>query len=299
VKIKADWLTWLHAYKEREIRKAFFRCPDKCFDDGLEIGAGDGFQSLLLSQYLRRLVSTEINELVLSGETCDSVEYRICSAEEAVGNCREGSLDIVYSSNLLEHLVDPTAILRGVRRILKDDGITVHIVPTPLWKLCHMLFYVPANAVALIEQVSRQNGMENRFRELRFLFGQFLSGTITGSNTMTDLADNEARLRGNNSGIPRKRPAFLKRLLMPEPHGISENNFAEIAAFGRRRWKTIFEQAGFQCFAIRNGPAASGYGWGWAWAEELVEKAGLATELIYIAQKKGHRSKYLRYFSEQ
>jgi SAM-dependent methyltransferase len=299
VKIKADWLPWLHAYKEREIHKAFFGCPDRCFDDGLEIGAGDGFQSLLLSKYFHRLVSTEINELVLSGKTCDSVEFRICSAEEAIGNCREASLDVVYSSNLLEHLGDPAAILRGVLRILKDDGVTVHIIPTPLWKLCQMLLYVPANAVALIEQVLRQKGMKNRFRELRFLLGQFLAGATAGSNTITDIADRESRLRGNNPGIPQKRPAFLKRLLIPQPHGVSENNFAEIAAFGRRRWKTIFEQAGFECFAIRKGPAASGYGLGWAWAETIIEKAGLATELIYIAQKKKHRSRYFSYFSER
>ena len=296
VKIKADWLPWLHAYKEREIDKAFSGCPDRCFKDGLEIGAGDGFQSLLLSKYLRRLVSTEINELLLSGKSGDSIEYRICSAEEAIGNCREGTFDIVYSSNLLEHLADPAAILRGVRRIVKDDGITVHIIPTPLWKLCQILLYVPANVAALIEQISRQNGMGNRFRELRFMLGQFLAGATAGSNTMTDFADQEARLRGNNPGIARKRPAFLKRLLLPQPHGVSENNLEEFAAFGRRRWISIFDQAGFQCFAIRKGPAASGYGFGWEWADRIVEKAGLATELIYIAQKKGHRSRYLRYF---
>ena len=68
--------------------------------------------------------------------------------QAAVDCFGEKSFDIVFSSNLLEHLPDPSVVLRGVHRLLKDDGITVHIMPGPFWKLCQMALYHPANGLA-------------------------------------------------------------------------------------------------------------------------------------------------------
>jgi SAM-dependent methyltransferase len=296
MKIKADWFAWLHSYKQREIDKTFSACPDRCFAVGLEIGAGDGFQSVLLSRYICRLLGTEINKQQLSRETGDRIEYRICSAEEAVGKSEDGSFDIVYSSNLLEHLADPVVVLRGIHRILKDDGITIHIMPSSLWKLCHMLLYVPVNAVAIGQHIASKRGAGGRFPEALFMLRQLFEGLSTGSNTLIELADREEEMTGNNPGIIRRRTAFLKRLLVPRPHGISQNNLAEFSAFRKRRWIGVFKEAGLECRAVRKGPAASGYGLGWSWAEAAVEKAGLASELIYIAHKKGRRCRYLSYF---
>jgi SAM-dependent methyltransferase len=296
MKIKVDWLTWLHTYKEREINTIFSACPVRCFECGLELGAGDGFQSLLLSRYVVNLMSTEINSLTLVRKSSDSIEYKVLSAEEAVGESGDKSVDIVFSSNLLEHVLDPTSVLRGIHRILKDDGITIHIMPSPLWKMSHLLFYVPANALAIIEQVASQRGLKNRVREIRYLLSQFITGLETGSNAMIDRADVEDLHIGNNPHGTRKQSSFLKRLMFPQPHGISATNLAEFAAFSRRRWIRAAHDAGFDLIALRKGPAASGYALGWNWAEHLIEKIGLASEWIYIAQKKGQRSRFIHYF---
>ena len=103
-------------------------------------------------------------------------------------------------------------------------------------------------------------------------------------------------MTGNNPEGARIRPGFLRRLLMPLPHGVSATNRAEFAAFSKRRWIKDFQEAGFDLIAIRKGPAASGYGLGWAWADWIIEKMGLASELIYIAQKRGQTSRYAQYF---
>jgi SAM-dependent methyltransferase len=294
--IKSDWYTWLHAYKEREIEKVFSACPERCFARGLELGAGDGFQSVLLSKYIGSLVSTEINKLILTRTSNDSIEYATCSAEEAVGTGRQRSFDIVYSSNLLEHLIDPVSVLRGIHRIMKDDGITVHIMPAPLWKFCQVLLYVPVNVLSMIEHIARERGRGNRLRETRFLLRQLITGLRSGANTMTAQSDREAMLIGNNPESAGIRPGFIRRLLLPLPHGRSATNRAEFAAFRKRRWIKTLNEAGFDLIAIRKGPAASGYGLGWAWVERLFEKAGLGSELIYIAQKKDCESKFKQYF---
>jgi SAM-dependent methyltransferase len=297
MKIKADWLSWLHSYKQREVEKTFYACPDRCFQTGLELGAGDGFQSDLLAKYICRLISTEINGLLLSRQDSNGVEYRICSAREAVRSSKSGSLDIVYSSNLLEHVQNPVVILREIHRVLKDDGVTIHIIPTPLWKLCQVFLYIPANLLAVGEHIFRRHGTAGRLREALFLVRQLRDGFRKGANTLTHLADRQEALSGNNPGIARRERTFMERLFFPLPHGVSATNLGELSAFRKRRWLRIFGEAGLECCAVRSGPAASGYGLGWQWAEAAIEKAGLASELIYIAHKKGHHSQYLSYFT--
>jgi SAM-dependent methyltransferase len=297
--MKADWQIWLHSYKRREVDRAFGACPEGAFDSGLELGAGDGFQGELLSRYVRRLVSTEINATRLSRQSGAGVTYRVCSAEEAVGSAADRSLDFVYSSNLLEHLRDPLLVLRHIHRIVKDDGITIHIVPARPWKLCHMLLFVPVNLGAIGAQVFRTASAGGVYRESRFLLGQLIDGVRSGANTMTRLTDRDEALTGNNSGLAGRRRTFFARLFFPGPHGVSASNLAELRAFGKRRWLSLFEETGFECAAVLNGPAASGYGLGWRWAETAVEMAGIAFEYIIVAHKKGHPCRYQSYFTGQ
>ncbi len=300
MKLKVDWITWIHAYKEREIEAVFSGCPCRCFQYGLELGAGDGYQSVLLSNYIGRLVSTEINKLRLSRKSNDSIEYRILSAEETIQKSQKTSFDIIYSSNLLEHVTDPHTVLCGIHNILKDDGVTVHIMPTPLWKLCQIVLYIPVNVLVIIERITQaaaqSAGLRNILREIRALLKEAFVGLTRGTNATLEKAAQEDELYGNNPGKGRETNEFLKRLFFPRPHGASKTNLAEFAAFGRKRWIREFDKAGFCCSIIRKGPAASGYGLGWAWADRIIEGAGLASEYIYIAQKKGCSSKFLRYF---
>lgn len=296
MKFKPDWTTWLHAYKRREIDAVFKACPRQLFGRGLELGAGDGFQSTLLSTVVRRLVSIEINKNVLTRQSTADIEYRICSAEEA-GDCfGEKSFDIVFSSNLLEHLLDPSVVLRGVHRLLKDDGITVHIMPAPFWKLCQMALYHPANGLVLLERITRQRGLVNYYREARALFRELLEGIPTGSNETMRLAYERELSIGNNPTTGREMPSFIYSLFLPQPHGVSRTHGAEWRAFGKRRWKKVFDDAGFSCIAVRKGPAASGYGLGWERLRAIAERAGLASEYSYIAVKKGYVSAAAGYF---
>ena len=80
--IKPDWLTWLHQYRRREVEAIFTKCPSRLFAQGLELGAGDGFQSALLAQYVSQLISTDLNPDRLQRVSTPSIEYRICDAED-------------------------------------------------------------------------------------------------------------------------------------------------------------------------------------------------------------------------
>jgi SAM-dependent methyltransferase len=54
------------------------------------------------------------------------------------------SFDFVFSSNVLEHIVDLSALNREIRRVLRETGLAVHVLPTHTWRLWTTLTLVPA-----------------------------------------------------------------------------------------------------------------------------------------------------------
>ena len=275
MKIKAEWFPWKHKYRERELRLIFSECPEKVFQTGLELGAGDGFQSTLLTRYVSRLVSTDFNPSRLERESSGSIEYAICDAEEVGEEFKKRQFDLVFSSNLLEHLPNPDRALDGIYEVLKDDGITIHAMPSPFWKFCHSLLHIPNKCAVFLETITERGGSTKILRKIR------------GSTES---------LVGNNPKTQRAPRSFMWRLLVPEPHGVSNSNIKEFRAFSKSRWKNQFEDANLDLVNIIKGPVSSGYGFGFDCIRDVLERLGFTSEFIYIAIKKGQDSRYKRYF---
>ena len=76
----------------------FRQCPDRCFDYGLEIGAGDGFQTQLIKTYIEHLVCTELNNNRIDKNQNKDIEYKICDAECISDYFNPESFDLIFSS---------------------------------------------------------------------------------------------------------------------------------------------------------------------------------------------------------
>ena len=265
MKIRQDWSEHQHKHKEKEAGLIFSKCPECLFSTALELGAGNGFQATLLSKYVSRLISTEFNPDILKNKNTESIEYRICNAEEAVNAFDRKGFDLIFSSNLLEHLANPRKALSGIRELLKDDGITIHIMPNPFWKLCHMLFYIPNRCLIVLERIL-----------------------------------NNKPIRTNS--MPKTRTvkkSLMHSLLTIKPHGVSDGNIKEFFAFTKSRWIREFEKANLELVSIIKGPVHSGYGFGLDFLRSIMENIGFSSEYIYIAVKKGQNSFYRRYFEHK
>jgi ubiquinone/menaquinone biosynthesis C-methylase UbiE len=296
MKLKADWTPWLHAYRKRETDLIFKKCPAGLFKSGCELGAGDGYQSMLLSRYIVSLVSIEINPRLLQKTNSGGIEYRICSAEAALSSFTDRNLNIVFTSNLLEHVADPSVVLSGIHRVLKDDGVMIGVMPGPFWKACQMLLYIPVNVLVTIERITKTRGLKNVLMEFRAIARETWQGLSTGSNaTLTRNYENELH-NGNNPQVKTAKPSFLKSMIMPQPHGVSPSHWEEFKLFKKKHWQDLLEKAGFVCISVHRGPATSGYGLGWKLLAMLCEKLGLASEYIYIAGKNGHLYRYKDFF---
>jgi SAM-dependent methyltransferase len=269
LRIKADWLTHLHDIRRREIEIVFSGCPPQAFAEALELGAGDGFQSGLLRRYAAHLTSTDYHPAILSLPSSPGVTYAVGDAEEVDKVFPPSRFDLVFSSNLLEHVPDPVRTLRGIAAVLKDDGITIHIIPNPFWKLTSLLLHLPDRIVARLEKTTEAGASVPPVHSPPF---------------------------ENNPKTPRPRRSFLARQLWPEPHGVSTTHGEEFRAFALSRWKSVFDMAGLRLVAIRRGPVASGYGFGLERLRGGLARLGFSTEYVYVAAKAGRESPHEAFF---
>ena len=97
----------------------------------LEVGAGTGFQALELSRMGFRVKAIDLPNSTYSNQRVfDVVDY-----DGTHIPFPDHSFDIVFSSNVLEHVVDISGMLRETRRVLRANGYAVHAMPTPLWRV--------------------------------------------------------------------------------------------------------------------------------------------------------------------
>ncbi len=279
MRLKADWKEH-HTLRQREIDIVFGHCPEKSFDRGLELGAGDGFISGLLSRYVRELLVTDYYPDIVNLPARPGISLQVLDAE-GVGDAFEASsFDLVFSSNLLEHLPDLPRALAGINHVMAADGLAVHVLPSAFWKLSQLGLFYPNVVLSRLDHYGRGNLP----RPLRRLLRNGAQAT--------------GPARHNNPKVEGAHLDWVHRLLVPPVHGAVGGNWKESLRFRRQQWHDAFTQSGFCIVAEIAGPAASGYGFGLDWARRQCEQAGWVGEYAYVMVKKGHTSPRARHFTK-
>lgn len=259
IKIKTDWQNYLHnlRFKEIQLIKKYL---DQNYEKILEIGAGDGYQSQLLKDYCKELYCTELNEFRLK-KSDPEINYLICDAENLEKYFSPNTFDLIFSSNLFEHLPNPELALRGIKKILKADGLSINIMPNPFFALSIILLHYPNLLITKFEKlvnriISKEKNLVNRHS-----------------------MENNIKVKRNNSWL-------RKLLILPKPHGISDSFFAEARRFSKRAWIKLIKKEGFEVEKIIKGPVYSGYGFGLKPITKFLEFFGITSEYIYILKIK-------------
>jgi SAM-dependent methyltransferase len=176
----------------------------------LEIGGGNGWQARVLETWGCDVVSIDLPDRPIQSKQY----FHVQDYDGVIFPLADEEFDVVFSSNVLEHVQDLPGILREIRRVLKPRGCAIHILPTPTWR-----FFTSLAHYAFLASV-----VLSRFKEN--------VGDINLPN-----AGRIIQAKG--------RMYFLKRIFFAGPHGEYPSAFSELYFFSNRRWSTIFRSGGF------------------------------------------------------
>lgn len=112
----------------------------------LEIGAGSGQQALELERHGYRIDAIDLPSSDYSGHR----KFPVFDYDGRTIPFDDGVFDIVYSSNVLEHVSDLARMHAEIKRVLKPGGECIHVIPTHIWRLWTSAAFVPAALRALL-----------------------------------------------------------------------------------------------------------------------------------------------------
>lgn len=127
--IAEQTLAHLRAIREHELTTVAALLPAR--GTLLEIGAGTGWQAAALAT---RGFAVSAVDLPGSKYAAD----RMFPVQDYDGHTLpfpDGSFEIIYSSNLLEHIPHLAAFQEEIHRVLRPDGLAIHVLPSSAWRL--------------------------------------------------------------------------------------------------------------------------------------------------------------------
>lgn len=111
----------------------------------LELGAGTGQQAKYLAD-----IGYEVSAIDLpSSSYKDARVFPITDYDGEKIPAADESFDVIFSSNVLEHVVSIDAVLAETHRVLKPGGLAIHIIPSPVCRI----WSIPAHYVWLARRI--------------------------------------------------------------------------------------------------------------------------------------------------
>ncbi len=173
-------ITYINTLRKAEIRKiASFFDPRARI---LEIGAGTGQQALELKKRGFDITAIEIAD----SNYASNRQFQIIDYDGRHIPLPDASVDIVFSSNVLEHVPDLAQMHSEIRRVLKPGGFCIHVLPTHGWRFWTSLTSYPDAVVYFINALPQlvphglPQGYELRrlgeawYRTVRYVGGRML-----------------------------------------------------------------------------------------------------------------------------
>lgn len=193
----------------------------------LEIGGGTGYQAKRFAQDGFSVVSIDIPD----SNYADLLEFPVQPYDGRNIPFPDASFDIVFSSNVLEHVLDLPQLQSEIRRVLKPRGYCVHLMPTGIWRFWSNVSHYVDLGQRLLSLLPRLIPAS--------LSRQALFDTINVLRTMAGTA---------------KHFAIVRR------HGETGNALSEIVTFSMHHWLMCFRGQNFAVEeAIPTGLFYTGY----------------------------------------
>jgi len=211
--------SFLEKIREAELNFIIQFLPPK--SKVLEIGAGAGWQAKKLTEAGFIVEGIDVEQQNMANY--NYADKRVFDVKLYDGfniPFEADTFDCVYSSNVLEHIAHVEAFQKEISRVLKKDGLCVHILPSAGWRFWSIPTYYWVR------------------------FGNAFFGR-----------KKKQEEGGASQGQPHAlaKDSFLKRLIIRR-HGERGNVLSEFYLFSRIAWKRLFKRTGWQIVKIVSSP---------------------------------------------
>ena len=204
---KQERLQYLKFIREYELQQIINLLPT--VGSILEVGAGAGWQALLLKKHGYEVAAVDIpSSRYLQNKIFPVIPYdgfRLPFSDNA--------FDVIFSSNVLEHIPNLNTFESEIWRVLKPKGIAVHILPTTTWRFWTFLGHYLWVCRRLLEEFQKIN-----------LNKPALSSNIPSINNR------------------------WRYLFWPNRHGALGNSLSELYLFSYCSWMNHFKLHGWRVF---------------------------------------------------
>ncbi|MCX5677984.1 MAG: class I SAM-dependent methyltransferase [Candidatus Omnitrophica bacterium] len=231
----SDLQPW-HDYfesKARELRTIlrFSGCGDA--DSVLEIGCGNGFTALLLSEKAKRVEAFDLplkdpvshsmgigaaNELV---KRLNSINVHVTGGSAETLPFKDGSFRLIFSEYALQYVKNKDKALMEMHRVLTDDGRIIMVVPNFMERVFSPI-------------------MKYKYAAQRILSRIFKSGHAKAVSAAQGGAGCP------QSACAQDKLAALRDQLLLRPDGAYKSFMEEMFRHTPGSWKKLFERNGFK-----------------------------------------------------
>ena len=220
----------------------------------LEIGAGTGVQARVLSELGCDVTAIDLHNSNYSDERL----FEIIDYDGKNIPFADSHFDVVFSSNVLEHVKDIASFQLEMQRVIKSEGYAIHVLPTPSWRIWTNFAYY-----------------------FRFFFK-------AKANLNPPSAKQRTKATSYKTGSTRR----WMHKLFPAPHGERGNSLTEVYYFSPFYWRRCFHRGGWHlAYSLRTGLFYTGHSvlghlLGLGLRSRLGKFLGSSSN-IYVLQKTG------------
>lgn len=212
---------WWQQIRKDELETALNLFPIKKNLKVLEIGGRDGHQAKFISEKGYKVTSIDINPLYPQF-------YPVQKGNINNLDFDENSFDIIYSSNMLQEIEIIKDAFTEMKRVLKKDGVIIHIVPSSWWSIITNFWHYCLIPKYLIKS--------NKFQKIFHLKTKI-------ENQKKD--DDGKKMKSSKKN--------LKQLFF-HPLGANTSFIHEIFYFSNFYWKKLFSKNDFEIKNKKNCP---------------------------------------------
>ena len=217
-----DWWEYL---RDEELKPALEFFPSGKNIKILEVGGGNGYQAMKISDMGYSIKSIDIFPR-------EPLHYNVEKINVIKLPYPDQHFDLILTSLVLQHIEHIDSAFKEMNRVLKNDGIMIHIVPnfwwsifTNFWHYCHIPKY-------LLKSISKRIKSKDNYENKNYI-------------------DNSS----NNNKTSKVKQLFF------HPLGCNPSFIHEIFYFRKNNWMKKFEKYSLKVVVIKNCPIFStGYG---------------------------------------